>query len=302
MLMPICTRSNPLHKMNRFLVILKRPLLALLLFLLFQAMAGLVVMFVQMFTGGGNLLDNISNRVFDAQLMGIATFACNVLMALSCLFLFRRSLYLKSSHVPSCTPWKRSLIAIGGCILGAIALDLLGELLALPNILEEQMIDMCRAPWGVLAIAIGAPLGEEIMFRWGIMGHMLRRNSSVPTAILVSAVLFGLMHMNPAQVFFAAAMGIMLGILYWRSGNIIWPIILHVLNNSVACLQVWLLGDKIKEYSLVETFGGNGMAWSMVAILSVLCAGILTWYIIGGRQEYMIRAATNTDNTSQETL
>lgn len=267
--------------MNRFLVILKRPLLALLLFLLFQAMAGLVVMFVQMFTGGGNLLDNVSNRVFDARLMGIATFACNVLMALSCLFLFRRNLYAKSNHVPSSTPWKRSLIAIGGCILGAIALDLLSELLALPNILEEQMIEMCRNPWGMLAIAIGAPLGEEIMFRWGIMGHMLRRNSSVPTAILVSAVLFGLMHMNPAQVFFATAMGIMLGILYWRSGNIIWPIILHVLNNSVACLQVWLLGDKVKEYSLVDTFGGNGMAWSMVAILSVLCVGILAWYVRG---------------------
>lgn len=274
--------SQPI--MNRFLVILKRPLLALLLFLLFQAMAGLVVMFIQMFTGGGNLLDNVSNRVFDVRLMGIATFACNVLMALSCLFLFRRSLYLKSNFVPSSTTWKRSLTALGGCILGAIALDLLSELLVLPNILEEQMIDMCRNPWGMLAIAIGAPLGEEIMFRWGIMGHMLRRNSSVPTAILVSAVLFGLMHMNPAQVFFATAMGIMLGILYWRSGNIIWPIILHVLNNSVACLQVWLLGDKVKEYSLVDTFGGNTMAWYAIGILSTLSISVLCYYALNGKR------------------
>lgn len=292
--------SQPI--MNRFLVILKRPLLALLLFLLFQAMAGLAVMFVQMFTGEGNLLDNVSNRVFDAQLMGIATFACNVLMALSSLYLFRRSLYAKSNFVPSSTTWKRSLIALGGCILGAIALDLLSELLALPNILEEQMTDMCREPWGVLAIAIGAPLGEEIMFRWGIIGHMLRRNSSVPTAILVSAVLFGLMHMNPAQVFFAAAMGIMLGILYWRSGNIIWPIILHVLNNSVACLQVWLLGDKIKEYSMVKAIGGTSTAWSAIAILLLLAVAILWWYAIGGRKESIPQSATNTDNTSQETL
>jgi membrane protease YdiL (CAAX protease family) len=276
--------SNILQYMNKFLVIIKRPLIALLLFLMFQTMAGFVVLAVQMFTGSGNIWNNASGKIFDAQLMGIATLACNVLLAVSCLTLFRRSLYTNNSYAPSTTSWKRSLLALGGCILGTIAMNLLSELIALPNIMEEQMLGMCREPWGILAIAIGAPLGEEIMFRWGIMGHMLRRNSSVPTAILVSAVLFGLMHMNPAQVFFATAMGIMLGILYWRSGNIIWPIILHVLNNSVACLQVWLLGDKIKEYSLVDTFGGNGMAWSMVAILSVLCAGILAWYA-GGKEK-----------------
>ena len=164
------------------------------------------------------------------------------------------------------------------------------------------MIEMCRNPWGMLAIAIGAPLGEEIMFRWGIMGHMLRRNSSVPTAILVSAVLFGLMHMNPAQVFFATAMGIMLGILYWRSGNIIWPIILHVLNNSVACLQVWLLGDKIKEYSMVKAIGGTSTAWSAIAILLLLAVAVLWWYAIDSRKESIPQSATYTENGSQGAL
>ena len=267
--------------MSRFLVILKRPLLALLLFLLFQALGGVIVLVVQMFTGGGNLLDNVSERLFDARLVGIATFACNVLMAVSCLFLFRRSLYANSAYVPSSTRWTRSLVAIGGCILGTIALDLLSELVDLPNIMEEQMIGMCREPWGMLAIAIGAPLGEEVMFRWGIMGHMLRRNCSAPMAIVVSAVLFGLLHMNPAQVFFAGAMGIMLGILYWRSGSLLWPFLLHFLNNSVACLQVWLLGDSVKEYSMVASVGGTSASWGIIAVLLLLCTGILWWYVCG---------------------
>lgn len=238
-------------------------------------------MVVQMVTGGGNLLDNVSERLFDARLVGIATFACNVLMAVSCLFLFRRSLYANSAYVPSSTRWTRSLVAIGGCILGTIALDLLSELVALPNIMEEQMIGMCREPWGMLAIAIGAPLGEEVMFRWGIMGHMLRRNCSAPMAIVVSAVLFGLLHMNPAQVFFAGAMGIMLGILYWRSGSLLWPFLLHFLNNSVACLQVWLLGDSVKEYSMVEAVGGTSVAWVMIVVSFLICTCILWWYVCG---------------------
>ena len=271
--------------MNRFFVILKRPLLALLLFLLFQAMGGVFVLLMQMLTGEGSLLENISDRIFDARLMGISTVFFNFAIAIACLILFRRSLYTQSDHTPCSVSWKKSMVAMLGCILGTIALDLLSELISLPNIVEDQMIDMCREPWGMLAIAIGAPIGEEIMFRWGIMGHLLRRNSSVPTAILVSAVLFGLMHMNPAQVFFAAAMGIMLGILYWRSGNIIWPIILHVLNNLVACLQVWLLGDKVKEYSLVDTFGGNTMAWYAIGILSTLSISVLCHYALNGKRE-----------------
>ena len=269
--------------MNRFLVILKRPLLALLLFLLFQAMGGVFVLLVQMFTGEGSLLENVSDRVFDARLMGISTFLFNIAIAIACLILFRRSLYKHNDYAPCSVTWRKSMIAMLGCIFGTIALDLLSELIALPNIMENQMIAMCSEPWGILAIAIGAPVGEEIMFRWGIMGHLLRRNVSVPVSILVSALLFGLMHMNPAQVFFAAAMGIMLGILYWRSGNILWPITLHLLNNSVACLQVWLLGDKVKEYSLVETFGGNTMAWYAIGVLSALCIGILSWYVLNGK-------------------
>ena len=288
--------------MNRFFVILKRPLLALLLFLLFQAMGGVFVLLMQMLTGEGSLLENISDRIFDARLMGMSTVFFNFAIAIACLILFRRSLYSQSNYTPCSVSWKKSMVAMLGCILGTIALDLLSELISLPNIVEDQMIDMCREPWGMLAIAIGAPLGEEIMFRWGIMGHMLRRNSSVPTAILVSAVLFGLMHMNPAQVFFATAMGIMLGIQYWRSGNIIWPIILHILNNSVACLQVWLLGDKIKEYSMVKAIGGTSTAWSAIAILLLLAVAILWWYAIGGRKESIPQSATDTENTSQETL
>ena len=51
--------------MSRFFVILKRPLLALVLFLLFQAMGGVFVLLVQMFSGEGSLLENVSDKVFE---------------------------------------------------------------------------------------------------------------------------------------------------------------------------------------------------------------------------------------------
>lgn len=271
--------------MNKFFVILKRPLLAVLLFLVFQALAGVFVLLVQMFTGGGNVLDNVSDRMFDARLTGIVTFVFNVLMAISCLVLFRRGIYTQSHYVPSSTSCSRNIVAIFGCVLGTVALNLLSEIITLPNIMEEQMLALCREPWGILAIAVGAPLGEEVMFRWGIMGHMLRKNSSAPVAIWVSAMLFGLMHMNPAQVFFAAAMGIMLGMLYWRSGSIVWPFLLHMLNNSVACLLAWFLGDEARNYSLVDAIGGDKVAWGAIGVLLLLSIAVLWWYAAGRMEQ-----------------
>ena len=71
--------------MSRFFVILKRPLLALVLFLLFQAMGGVFVLIVQMFSGEGSLLENVSDRLFDPRLMGMATFISNIAIAIACL-------------------------------------------------------------------------------------------------------------------------------------------------------------------------------------------------------------------------
>lgn len=271
--------------MNRFLINLKLPLLAILLFFLFQVVASFSVVLIQAVVNGRSLLDSFVANVLDVSTMGIVSVLANVLIAVSCLFLFRRNRYTEKISLPPPAPLPQSLLAFVACIAATIALDLLSELMALPNIVEDQMIAMCRNPWGILAIAIGAPLGEEVMFRWGIMGHMLRRHSGVALSVIVSSLLFGVAHMNPAQVFFAAAMGVMLGILYYRSGSLLLPLLLHALNNSLACVQVWMLGDRIKDFSLVETIGGNVMAWYAIGLLLMLSISILWWYVENGKRK-----------------
>ncbi len=253
--------------MSRLLVILKRPLLAIFLMLLLQAVAGLVMVIAPGITP-----------------LSIALLAVDAVICLASLAIFRRGQYTLSSYVPSSTTPGQDLCGLFGCIFGIIALDLMTELLAIPNLMEEQMIDICLNPWGVVAIALAAPLGEELLFRWGIMGHLLHRNRGVAESILVSALLFGVIHVNPAQVFFATAMGVLLGILYWRSGKILLPILLHILNNSVACAQVWLLGDDIHTYSMVDMFGNTTVVWSAVGVCTALCVGIMWRYAKSNEQ------------------
>lgn len=56
-------------------------------------------------------------------------------------------------------------------------------------------------------------------------------------AIIVSSVLFGAMHFNVSQYIFAMIGGIALGILYYKSGNIILPLIVHALNNTFSSIK-----------------------------------------------------------------
>ena len=88
----------------------------------------------------------------------------------------------------------------------------------------------------VVVAVIGAPLIEEIVFR-GIVFRSLRRVSPAWVAILASSVLFGLYHMNPVQIVYATLMGIVAGIIYEKSNNLLFPILVHVANNLVAAIQ-----------------------------------------------------------------
>lgn len=266
------------YTMGRFFVVLKRPLLAIMLMLLLQAAAGLVLLITQIIKGNGLAADGAPEQMFDASLMSVCLIAADVIIGIACLAIFRRRQYSRSQYVPSSSTWRQNLCGMLGCVFGIIALDLMTELMAIPNLMEEQMMAICRTPWGVAAIALAAPVGEEMLFRWGVMGHLMHSNRGVVESIFVSALLFGLIHLNPAQVFFATAIGVLLGMLYWKTGNLFLPILLHVLNNSVACAQVWFLGDDINAYSMVDMLGGPVMAWSTVAVCSALCIGLMWWY------------------------
>lgn len=230
------------------------------------------------FKGNGTMPDGNPQQMFNAPLMAILLIVADIVISVACLAIFRRKQYTRSQYVPSSSTWSQDLWGMLGCVFGIIALDLMTELMAIPNMMEDQMMAICSTPWGVAAIALAAPVGEEILFRWGIMGHLLHNNRSVAGSIFVSALFFGLIHMNPAQVFFATAMGVLLGMLYWKTGNIFLPILLHMLNNSVACAQVWLLGDDIREYSMADTLGGPIAAWCTVALCAAVCIGMMWWY------------------------
>lgn len=152
-------------------------------------------------------------------------------------------------------------------------LNLLIEQAGIPNTMEETFLAMSRNPFGILSIALLAPILEELLFRGAIQGQLQASGMRSWTAILVSSLIFGVVHMNPAQIPFAFLLGMMFGWLYYRTGSLLPGIIGHVLNNSVATANMLLYGDVTIE----EQMQNPMEMWLLAVAATVVCFFAAIW-------------------------
>jgi hypothetical protein len=90
--------------------------------------------------------------------------------------------------------------------------------------------------------AIAAPLFEELLFR-GFLLPSLTRYLPVWAAIGLSSLIFAIAHLSLSEVLPLMALGIVLGIVYTRSRNLLAPMLLHSAWNSITMLGLFLLGS-----------------------------------------------------------
>ena len=108
-------------------------------------------------------------------------------------------------------------------------------------------------PEFLMALAIMAffpAMFEEIFFR-GALQNLLERWWKAPlVAIIVTSLLFSVIHMSIYLFLSRAVLGFVLGLMYQRSKNIWVNIIAHFLNNSVALTQLFWLSQHNKKIEL----------------------------------------------------
>ena len=90
-----------------------------------------------------------------------------------------------------------------------------------------------------ISTAIVPAFVEELLFRGMILSNL--RPYSESGAILISALLFGLMHQTPFQIFYTTAVGVVFGIVYVKTGTIWSGVLLHFFNNFFSVIQTYLL-------------------------------------------------------------
>jgi membrane protease YdiL (CAAX protease family) len=108
-------------------------------------------------------------------------------------------------------------------------------------ILEPKQKDIAEGfgavPVQVLLIAIAAPISEEVCFRGMLFGGLRRSLPRIPAA-LVGGLIFGGLHAltGITAVPPLIAFGVILCLLYEKTGSIVPGILLHMLNNAFALL------------------------------------------------------------------
>lgn len=88
----------------------------------------------------------------------------------------------------------------------------------------------------VLAVVLAGPLLEELIFRGLAFGFLLKTRLGGPGAIVVTALVWSLLHWNysPLVIGIIFVQGLILGLARWKSGSVYLPIFLHILWNLYA--------------------------------------------------------------------
>lgn len=85
-------------------------------------------------------------------------------------------------------------------------------------------------------IAIGPGIAEELGFR-GFVLRCFEEELSMPLAVLLSSLLFGLMHANVLQGVGAGLLGVYLGLVVWRTGSLLPAMAAHATNNLLSSIN-----------------------------------------------------------------
>lgn len=87
----------------------------------------------------------------------------------------------------------------------------------------------------LLVIAVAPAVCEEMLFR-GVILHSLQARYRVPSAIAVTAILFGLYHMSVIKFIPTGLLGLLLCIVVWKTGSIYPAMLMHFINNAFSVI------------------------------------------------------------------
>jgi hypothetical protein len=136
----------------------------------------------------------------------------------------------------------------------------------------------------IATLCIVGPLGEEIVFR-GILQQAALARMGAAQAVAMSAVLFAAVHLQPFYLAGLIAVGVLLGVVFLRTGSLSACIYAHGLYNLVS-LVTTSPGNTQTEAGLTTgrlswalAVAGVAISWWALKRLSPEENGDPTWKI-----------------------
>ena len=134
-----------------------------------------------------------------------------------------------------------------------------------------------KLPVAIAIPVVIGPILEELMFRKLMLDRT--RHYGEKTAIIFSALCFGLFHGNLTQFLYASVVGLFLGYVYCKTGKVLYTMIMHMLLNGTSSVVLLLI-------PVIEQQDTNGAAISLIVMLLLLLVlGVMT--IVGFIQFFL---------------
>lgn len=165
---------------------------------------------------------------------------------------------------------KQFLTLIPICFCVMYAGNLIGTFLSMflsggnaVNALNDYAMD--DSPLKILVMVILAPLLEELICRKILIDRTIRYGEKL--SVLMSGLIFGLLHQNLFQFFYAFALGSLFAYVYIRTGRIRYTVILHAVINFLGAVVAPAVISFVNMDAINELAAGN---FSMELLAAVL--------------------------------
>ncbi len=244
------------------------PLVCLLLCMLCSTMA--VTMVFGLLTGIHGLNNELLLELFPWLSLVITLAACVLTVAV-----LRKSLQLDAVRFGydrrEWKPWQYLAGAVSGAAAGHVWSCLI-YISGLPGMFSGYEETASKAfagqplPLLILTTVIAAPIAEELVFRFMIY-RRIRQYYGTAAGVLLSSILFGLYHANAVQCVYSVGFGLLLILLYEKSGSILAPILAHAGANLWAVVLAEVLPEAAKGESILLTAAEAAAAAVLILLL-----------------------------------
>ncbi len=142
-----------------------------------------------------------------------------------------------------------------------------------PDYIDFLLSIKPKGAMSFLAILSGSvlvsPFGEELLFR-GFIQQIFQRNMSGMFAICLSGAVFGASHFNLTYIPGITVLGMILGYIFFRTGNLLYPFFAHALLNLVSLIN---LNATSEETILINEMHSPSIPWLIISLVA-LATGI----------------------------
>ena len=167
---------------------------------------------------------------------------------------------------------------------------------------------MLSVPWWQILLMVGiiGPVSEEFVFR-GVIYHGYKTSQRFVGSMLLSALLFGLTHLNFNQMSYAVLVGIVSVLLLEGSGSIFYSMLFHICINTTNVVQMLVQKaqgtimsqeesmayiERTMQMPYKQALAVSVSVYAVIAAGATALAGCLLYLIVKKRKQSAAYAAT----------